>query len=290
MLFSCTSKKSEPVLLGPGGSASSISTVCTQVENYYFPESKAFVSILDQGSVAVTDFALGNFSVAENGKPTIVTGVKRVNNLEEPLSTALVIDRSGSMGTTVMEAAKDAAKTYVSAMASTDSAAVILYDDQIEVTQSWTSDKNVLISAIDTAVARGGTATYDAILRGVDELKKQRGRKVVLVLTDGDDNASSNSNADTIVKVNKGGVCAFCIGVGGGVDMTNLTAIANGTGGRSYEAQTSDLAALFQQVLYQLNNQVQINFRSRLGDNPRELTIYLNYGTLSTTFKKTYGF
>lgn len=239
----------------------------------------------------MTDFAIGNFSISENGKPTIVTGVKKVNNAEEPLSTALVIDRSGSMGTDTMEAAKDAAKSYVNAMEYTDSAAIILYDDQIEITQSFTSDKNALISAIDTAAARGATATYDAMLKGVDELKKQKGRKVVLVLTDGDDNSSSNSLSDTIVKINQGGVCAFCVGVGYGVEMVNLDAIANGTGGRSYSSLTgNDLTAIFQNVLYQLNNQVQINFRSRVGDNPRDLTIYLNYSSLSTSFKKTYGY
>jgi Mg-chelatase subunit ChlD len=190
-----------------------------------------------------------------------------------------------------MEVAKDAAKTYVSAMASTDSAAVILYDDQIELTQTFTTDKNALISAIDTAEARGATATYDGIVKGIDELKKQKGRKVVLVLTDGDDNSSSNSRTDTITKVNESGVCAFCVGVGWSVDMSNLTAIANGTGGRSYSSLTGDdLTAIFQNILYQLNNQVQINFRSRVGDNPRDLTIYLNYETLSTSFKKTYGY
>ena len=86
------------------------------------------------------------------------------------------------------------------------------------------------------------------------------------------------------------------MGLGSGADMTAITEISTRTGGRVDQSLTgSDLSVKFTAVLYQMSNLVEVQFRSRLGeinssDNTRELKLYLNYGTLSTSFVKTYGY
>ena len=275
----------------------SVSALCTQVENYSFPDNRTFVSVLDQGDVAITDFKTGNFSVVENGLPTVVTEAKKVNNAADILYTVIVIDQSGSMGSDLNDA-KTAAIAYVNAMGANDYAEVILFSDVVLLKQTFTNDKALLIAAINDTVYGPATAFYDAVVTGVHELNARVGRKTVLALTDGYDNASIETEATTIIETNKGGIACFTVGLNppaGG--FSNLTNIANLTGGKSYQTSTpSELTGIFQKVLYRMQNLMEVHFRSRIGevkkdDNTREMTVYLNFGpALSTSCKKTYGY
>lgn len=129
-------------------------------------------------------------------------------------------------------------------------------------------------------------------------MSARRGRKIVILLTDGDDTASSTYNESTcITQVNNKGVACFTVGTGTGVNATVLGNIAQGTGGRYYSDQTSNLSAIFVFILYQLNNMVEISFRTRIGekskaDNTRLLKAYLNYGSAATSTycTKYYGY
>jgi hypothetical protein len=89
--------KTTPVLNEPSSSIYAISGVCTQVETKDFPNARAFCSLTDQNNAPLFNFAKGNFSIAEEGKPVVVEEVRKVDNNEDPLSVVLVLDRSGSM-------------------------------------------------------------------------------------------------------------------------------------------------------------------------------------------------
>ena len=291
------SKRTTAVLLEPALSTTSVSIICPQVENFGFPNNRAFVSVQDQTGTAITDFALGNFVASENGTPCVVLGYKKVNNIADPLSTAIVIDRSGSMGwSSAMSDAKTAAIAYVNAMAATDFAEIVLYDNEVEVPQTFTNDKALLIAAINSAYARGGTATFEGAVKGADDLSLRSGRKTILVMTDGDDASQPETEATAIIKINKAGIAAFCVGFGGSANMTNLDNLSRGTGGQSFTATTlNELIGRFTGIFYIMNNLVEVDFRSRIGDvlpldNTRELTVYLNYTGLNKSCKKKYGY
>ena len=189
VLFSSCSRRTSGAVFEPATGMASVSALCTQVENYSFPDNRTFVSVLDQGDVAITDFKTGNFSVVENGLPTVVTEAKKVNNAADILYTVIVIDQSGSMGSDLNDA-KTAAIAYVNAMGANDYAEVILFSDVVLLKQTFTNDKALLIAAINDTVYGPATAFYDAVVTGVHELNARVGRKTVLALTDGYDNAS----------------------------------------------------------------------------------------------------
>jgi hypothetical protein len=299
MGFACVScsKKTTPVLLSPDVSTTSLSATCVQVENYYFPENRAYLAIIDQTGTPVFNFAMGNFSVSEDSRPSIVTKVGRVDNVAEPLNTVICIDRSGSMGDgpgSTLRAAQDAAIAYVTAMGNADSAEIIAFDDLIEVPQAFTTDKTALITATNALTSRGATAIRDAVVTGAVNLKGQRGRKLVIVMTDGADNSSSNNDTDCIRKVNEAGICCFSVGIGAFADMSDITTVANGTGGWAFSGDTTTLTGIFQMILYMFNNLTQVDFRTRLGDksdtdSTRVLAVYMNYGTFSKVISRTYG-
>lgn len=295
------SKKSDPLLLGPSSGTTSVTARCTQVDNSRFPENRAFVIILDQNNNPITNFALGNFSVAENGKPEVVINVKAVNNAADPLSAVLVIDQSGSMEISIgggkdrLDAAKEAAIAFVSALGASDQAEIILFSSTIEVKQSFTSDKNLLIDAINSATPTAATAAYDAIARGITDLVGRVGRKVVVGLTDGADNSSSSyATSDALVTyANSYGVPVYTVGIvsgGSDADPAALKNIADNTGGMYFSDSQGTLTQAFQQILTQINNQVQVEFKSLVGEKPRTLKVYLNYGSLTTNCTKIYSY
>ena len=108
------------------------------------------------------------------------------------ISTAIVIDRSGSMYGTDIENAKTAAKSYVGYMGTDDRAALISFSSSVTVDQPFTSDKTLLTAAIDNLVASGMTAFYDAVYEAVTETTKEDSirRRAIIALTDGVDNSS----------------------------------------------------------------------------------------------------
>lgn len=127
------------------------------------------------------------------------------------------------------------------------------------------------------------------------DIDAKKGRKTVLLLTDGLDNNRKETEATSTVRANQAGLACFTVGLGS-ADFTNLQNISKATGGRFYQSVSSaQLIDIFANVFYIMDNLVKVGFRSRIGelkanDNTRELTI-LNYNpTLSTSRKKTYGY
>lgn len=298
VFLSGCSKKSKAILLSPGINITKITGISTQINNSKFPENKAYVSILDQNSNPVTDFAIGNFSISEEGNPGIVTEVKKVDNSIDLLSAVLVLDRSGSMteGTST-EDLNAAAKSFINNLSSYDQVEIIDFASTVSVSQPFTTNKSALINTIDRAIASGGTAFYDGIAQAITDLSNITGRKIIIAMTDGMDTGSSKTVNQVIDDANENGLAVFVVGLNnpayGGIESSTLKNIAESTSGRYFESSTStsfQLSNIFSEILKQINNQVNISFRSLISSRPRTLKFYVNYGTLTTTFEKKYSY
>jgi len=169
---------------------------------------------------------------------------------------SLVIDRSGSMGSSIngitrMEATKDAATLFVGLINPNDLVELIQFDSSVDVLVAFTSDQGVLTTAIAGITTGGTTAAWDAAKQGVDDLIAAGfvGGSVVL-LTDGYDNASSISESGLITAATNAGIVIYTVALGTGVDTAALTNIATSTGGTFYQADTpSELNQAFQDIL-----------------------------------------
>ena len=297
LFLSGCSKKSKANLLTPGTNVTKITGVCTQIDNSKFPENKAYVSMLDQNNNPITEFATGNFSIAEDGKPCAVTEVAKVNNSIDILSAVLVLDRSGSMYGQSTTALNTAAKSFINGLGMSDQAEIIDFSTTVQVTQPFTTNKTALIKTIDNAVADGATAFYDAVAQAITDLSNISGRKLIVAMTDGLDNSSTRSANDVIGNANENGVSIFVVGLNnpsyGGIDSATLKNMADSSGGRYFETSTNistQLTNIFNGILTQINNQVNINFRSLVSSRPRTLKFYVNYGSLTATFERQYSY
>ncbi len=227
----------------------------------FFPLVTSVVTVTDSDGDVVTGLGEGNFAVEEDGRPETVLNVNELREVGGNVSSSLVLDRSGSMGGGELGDAKDAAKTFVDQFMAGDQAAVISFSSSVTLDQSFTSDAGALKSAIDNLSSGGGTALYDGIVRGVQEIELESNSPAVLALTDGRENSSSNSKQDAIDLANQVGVPVYTIGLGGNVNAGDLQEVANQTGGQFFRApNSSDLEAIYEEISQQLSSRYEVTY------------------------------
>lgn len=225
------------------------------------------------GGTPITGAKLSQFTVEEKatGAPdTEYRSAKPTKLVEETTQQAgqynvvLVLDRSGSMSGT-MGMLQDAANDFVDLMRADDMVEVIDYDDVITVTQSFTTDKALLHTAINSLYARDLTATWDAAMKALQDLNalSRTGRKAIMLMTDGDDNSSSNDVDDVIALANSSNIKVFCLGLGSGADMTGLSKAASQTGALAWNPfDAAAISAAFAEFQEAVVGGYQLTWRS----------------------------
>ena len=213
----------------------------------------AYVSVTDQGGYPVLALTEGDFSVTETtgyaGPPASSPYVE--NNAT--IATALVMDYSSSITSHPDRVSdmEEGAVSFINQLAAGDETEIIKFGPIIEVVQSFTSDNNLLISAIITPWNKGsGTALYDAGKKAVDDIVlRSKDRKAVILITDGFDNDSIFGVDDLIDYAFSQNVPFFTVGLGSDANVMELTKLADYTGGKYYSAANSDnLHTIYQQL------------------------------------------
>ena len=128
-----------------------------------------------------------------------------------PVSFGLVVDNSGSMRSKRPQV-NAAAITFVKTSNASDEGFVVNFNDDyyLDTEHDFTSDLNEMRSALERIDARGSTALYDAVIGSLDHLKKgTRDKKVLLVVTDGEDNASRHSLENAVEQAQRAGCRDF---------------------------------------------------------------------------------
>ncbi len=235
-----------------------------QINIERFPEINIYLTIADERGTPIKGLNLNNFKVQEDGTMVRVKGAFPLEKGDEPLSVVLAIDRSGSMRGQPIKDALKAAKDFIKEMRSIDRVGLVSFDDQVTVIGRPYADKGPLIKAIDKIKVGKDTALNDAVMKSQQLLSPFTGRRAVIVLTDGKENRSKATRAETIKEAVGLGIPVITVGLGKEVDVDALDAMADGTGGRPFYAQTSgELSALYQTIARQLINQYRVTLQSR---------------------------
>jgi VWFA-related protein len=194
------------------------------------------------GNRLVSDLKKENFQVLENGLPQTLISFQHI---DLPVSIALVVDNSGSMSRKRPSVNKSALD-LIQASNPQDEAFVVNFSDQAFVDQEFTSDINKLRDGLLRFVSPGGTALYDAVVASADELatRAQHPKQVIILITDGEDNASALSLDQTIRRVQQlSGPVIYSIGLLFGDEMSReevkhahkaLQSLSDETGGVAF--------------------------------------------------------
>src|SRR5579884_1571127 len=225
------------------------------------------VTVVDQKGQFVNSLQQSNFRVYEDGVEQQLAVFRRE---DIPVTMGLVIDNSGSMSDKRARV-NEAALTLVQSSNRDDEVFVVNFNEDYYLDQpsDFTSDLSILREALQRIDARGSTALYDAVLASLDHLKKgHRDKKVLLVVTDGEDNASRHRLEETIRAVQKTDAVIYAIGLLTQEDRRAarrarraLTALAEASGGLAFFPR--DVAQVHQiclEVAQDIRNQYLLGY------------------------------
>jgi Ca-activated chloride channel family protein len=224
-------------------------------------------TVLDDRGKFVEGLTADNFRVYEDKTEQKLSVFKRE---DIPVSMGLVIDNSGSMRDK-RPRVNEAALTLVQSSNPQDEAFVVNFNDDfyLDLDKDFSSSIPELKEALERIDARGSTALYDAIIGSLDHLKKaNKEKKVLLIVTDGEDNTSRNSLEKTVREIQRTDPVIYTIGLLGQENKKSaknakkaLTAIADASGGLAFFPENvEDVHAICEQVAHDIRHQYTLAY------------------------------
>ncbi len=225
-------------------------------------------SVIDNKGKLLTHLGRDAFKVYENGTQQTLRIFRRE---DIPISLGLIIDNSGSMRGRRPQV-EAAALAMIKASNPLDEVMVVNYNDEAYEDVPFTSDIKKMEEGLTRIDARGGTAMYDAITMTVDRMqnKGKRDKKVIMLITDGNDNASVTKLETLIRKLSGGGnqIVVHTIGI---LDVEEkrearkakraIQAIAEATGGLYYfPKDLSEVEKISLEVAHDIRNQYVLGY------------------------------
>ena len=228
-------------------------------------------SVIDNKQHIVTNLDRNAFTVYEDGKPQKIISF---HHEDIPVAMGIVIDNSGSMREK-RDKVNQAALNLVRSSNPQDEVFIVNFNDEYYLDQDFTNDLLKLKEALEKIDARGGTSLYDAIVASADHLKTDARleKKVLFVVTDGEDNASNESLEEAVKHLqDENGPSVYAIGILGEEEHPKrarraLEIIADRTGGLAFFPKTLDeVDEISRTVARDIRNQYTIGYKPT---NPR---------------------
>lgn len=178
----------------------------------------------------------------------------------------LCCDNSGSMSGSIDEL-QDAVRSFIKGREEGEEVSVVTFDSTILETQDFTTNESSLNTIVDGMSARGGTDVLGTAIECLDDFSSgSKTNKVMILMTDGDDGRDENTSEiydELQVIAAQKGITVYTIGLGSGVKIQYLTAIAECTGGSFiYASQAYELEAFFDFVRSKMNNQYEVSYKA----------------------------
>lgn len=223
-------------------------------------------SVIDDKQHPITNLDRDAFTVFEDGQPQRITSFRRE---DIPVALGILIDNSGSMRDK-RAAVNQAALNLVRASNPQDEVFVVNFNDESYLDAPLTNNLVKLNEALNHIDSRGGTAMYDAVIASVPELKRSKlDKKVLLVVTDGEDNASRMSLEQAVRHVqDENGPVIYTLGVFSDDqprkkrDQRALRTLSERTGGVAFfPRDLREVDQISQDVAHDIRNQYTIGYK-----------------------------
>lgn len=224
------------------------------------------VAVFDSSGKLVTNLTQPQFKVYEN---KVEQPVKTFRREDIPVSMGLVIDNSGSMSGK-RQRVEAAALKLIKASNAQDEVLIVNFNDESYRDVEFTNDRSKMEAGLARIDARGGTAMRDAVAMSMDYVKQngKKDKKVLLVITDGNDTASTVIGLEQLVeKAHKSDVLIYGIGI---LDKKErdwrqakraLDALTAASGGASYYPdEVGEVEAIAEQVAHDIRSQYVIAY------------------------------
>ena len=242
-----------------------------------------YATVQDQKGRYVDGLAKEQFSVLDEGEPQPILSFE---SEASALSCALVLDTTGSMQP-ALPSVKNAVVSFLDELRPADHAAAYAFNSSLNLLHDFTLDRGALKRAILRTRAGGQTALFDAIAQVTHDISRRPGKKVIVVFTDGGDNASVLRASGAILGARKAGIPVYTIAEGEALSnpdtMKLLRSIAEESGAQVYEARRlSDVNDLFQDILNNVEHTYMLSYKPPQAPSTKWRTIRLSVDGLKS--------
>ena len=256
-----------------------------------------YATVMDADKRLVTDLVEEDFEVYDNGRLQTITSF---DNKPQPITVVVMLDSSGSM-TLALDLVKRAAEQFLLRMLPADQGMVGAFNDKIEFhPDGFTNSRDELIRLLKELDFGYPTRLYDAVNQSMAQLYGIPGRKVVLVFTDGDDNASKVGSGDVTDRARAEDVMLYSIGLQN--DYFNgqqrvrsspdrgLKRMSEETGGGYFLLKkTDELGPTFTRVAQELHSQYVLGFSPQTLDGKvHKLEVKVKKPSMTARARKSY--
>ena len=223
---------------------------------------EVYATVHDHKGGYVDGLARDNFQVFDDGH------AERITNFEtsgQSLSCGILLDTTGSMAE-ALPRVKNSIVKLIDALDPQDSVGIYTFDSRLTVRQEFTTDKQAAKRAILRTRAEGQTALFDALSEAAQEVATRAGKKVLIVFTDGDDNASALNSTAAIARAKKLGIPLYAIAEGEATHSHDLRRIldelSERTGGAAYQVKKpSEIEEVFAKISEELKHLYMIAYQ-----------------------------
>jgi Ca-activated chloride channel family protein len=253
-------------------------------------------TVVDQQGRIVPHLEKEEFTILDNGKPQEISFFQ---SEVQPFTVVVMMDRSASM-TANLDLLNQAAEQFILRMLPADKGQVGAFSDKIQLSGTFTNDRDDLIGALEDLQFGNPTRLYDAINESMAALRGVEGRKVVIVFTDGADTASRLNLGDVLERSREEEVMVYAIGMRSeyfdGVRQVRtspdrgLRRLADETGGGYFELKkTDELAPTFTRVAQELHSQYTLGFTpATLDGKEHKLVVKMKQAGMTARARKSY--
>ena len=155
------------------------------------------VSVLDRDGKYIPNLNQTDFHLSEDG---VEQEIVHFAPVEQPFTVALLLDVSGSMQSRIKDV-QEAAIAFINQLRPNDRVIIITFDTAVHVWSEATSDRKELQKAVRQIESRGGTGLFDAVDYVLNQqFKRIRGRKAIVLFTDGFDSGSQRATYESTVR------------------------------------------------------------------------------------------
>ena len=193
---------------------------------------EVYATVTDRQGGPVTGLTAADFRVLEDGSPQTITAFAAG---EFPLAVAVAVDRSFSMAGergARLNMAKSAARAFIGALKPQDQVMVIAIGSDTSVIAPLSANHAAALAAIDRLDAWGTTPLYDAAVSALDAIQSAKGRRALVLLSDGTDRYSETSAAALVDQVRRRDVLVYPVAIGPARPAV-FAELATASGGRS---------------------------------------------------------
>ncbi len=230
-----------------------------------------YITVLDHNGHQVLDLQQQAFTVTENG---VKQTIQRFKREDVPVAMGLIVDNSGSMRDKRAKV-EDAALTLARESNPEDEVFIVNFNDEayldLDPGMDFTSDVKVMERALTRIDSKGGTLLYGTIKMSIDYLKEKahKDKKVLVVITDGEDNASEPLTLENTVKISQQSeVLIYTVGLLAEDSRSEarnarhaLEELAQATGGESYfPKELAEVDTVAHQVARDIRSQYIVQY------------------------------